>query len=74
MLLGQLDFLHSTMRLGAAWIRAKSSAALRVLSVVIPNEWNYLINPAHADFNSSRVGKLNTFNFDRRLASGTGGL
>ena len=64
----------STMRLGDAWILAKSSVALRVPSVVIPNDSNYLINPAHADFNSSRVGKPNTFNFDRHLAPGTGGL
>ena len=59
----------STMRLGDAWVRARSSVALRVPSVVIPAEWNYLINPAHPEFKPTGIGKPRPFTFDKRLVS-----
>jgi RES domain-containing protein len=59
-----------TMRLGDAWVRAKTSVALRVPSVVIPSESNFLLNPSHPDFQSLSIGKPSAFTFDQRLASG----
>ena len=35
---------------GDLWLQAKSSAALRVPSVVLPEGWNYLLNPTHSHF------------------------
>jgi RES domain-containing protein len=32
---------------GDRWLRNRTSVALRVPSVVVPDEWNYVINPAH---------------------------
>ena len=37
-------------RLGSEWVRAQTSAVLRVPSALIPVEFNYLLNPAHSDF------------------------
>jgi RES domain-containing protein len=33
-----------------AWVRGASSVLLRVPSVIVPREHNYLINPAHPQF------------------------
>lgn len=57
----------STMRLGDAWVRAKTSVVLRVPSVVIPSESNFLLNPTHPDFQSLSIGKPIPFAFDQRL-------
>ena len=59
----------ATMKLGDAWIAAKTSVALRVPSVVIPAESNFLLNPGHPDFHGLRIGKPIAFAFDQRLAS-----
>lgn len=58
----------ATMRLGDAWIHAKTSVALRVPSVVIPSESNYLLNPTHPDFGKLRIGRPHAFLFDSRSA------
>jgi len=42
----------STARIGDAWLDSRQSPALAVPSVVVPREWNYLLNPAHSDFGS----------------------
>lgn len=59
----------SVQAFGAAWIREQRSAALRVPSSVVLGEFNYLLNPAHADFAKVRVGKPERFNFDARLGT-----
>jgi RES domain-containing protein len=56
-----------TMRLGDAWAAAQGSVVLRVPSVVIPAEWNYLLNPSHPDFPQIVTGKAEAFRFDSRL-------
>ena len=52
---------------GAAWVREKRSAVLRVPSAVVLGEFNYLLNPAHADFTKMTVGKPEPFLFDPRF-------
>lgn len=56
--------------IGDAWVRAGTSAALRVPSVLVPVEHNLLINPAHPDAARMRVGDARPFAFDARLAAG----
>jgi RES domain-containing protein len=59
---------RSTQRIGDAWLTAPSSRpVLRVPSAVIPEAFNFLINPLHADFRKVRVGKPKPFRFDPRL-------
>ncbi|GGA58501.1 hypothetical protein GCM10011507_07340 [Edaphobacter acidisoli] len=55
--------------LGDAWVAGKSSSVLRVPSVIVPGEANFLLNPRHPDFRKVRTGKPITFDFDRRLTA-----
>lgn len=57
----------TTCRMGDEWIRSMRSVALAVPSVVTPQEWNYLINPAHPKFYEIRIGKAQSFHPDPRL-------
>ena len=57
----------STQALGDAWVMAGRSVALRVPSVVVPVESNYLLNPKHIDFARVRIGSPMPFPFDPRL-------
>lgn len=57
----------STQARGDAWVSAAKSAVLRVPSVVVPVEYNYLVNPGHADFARARIGTPMPFPFDPRL-------
>ncbi len=53
--------------LGTRWIVEKSSAVLRVPSVVIPRESNYMMNPEHPDFSRITIDPPRPFEFDVRL-------
>jgi len=57
----------STQKIGADWVRANTSAILGVPSVVVPQERNYLLNPAHPGFKKIRIGKAEPFSFDPRM-------
>ena len=54
-------------RFGDDWIAAASSAVLRVPSVLVAAEWNYLLNPAHPDFARIVIGPKLPLRFDPRL-------
>jgi RES domain-containing protein len=53
--------------MGDNWFRSSSTAILAVPSVVIPQEYNYLINPTHPDFVKLRVEDPQAFELDPRL-------
>ena len=57
-----------TQALGDKWIKEQRSAVLKVPSVVVPEEFNFLLNPAHPDFKKIEVGKPVVYPFDPRLA------
>jgi RES domain-containing protein len=54
-------------RLGTAWVQRATSVLLRVPSVVVPEEHNYLVNPAHPARRRLKVGSPRPFTFDPRL-------
>lgn len=54
-------------QLGLQWVRPGKTAVLSVPSVVVPEERNYLMNPAHPDFARIRRGKPKAFAIDSRL-------
>lgn len=58
----------ATQAFGAEWVQAQRSVALRVPSVAVPGEFNYLLNPAHPQFARIKVGRPEPFSFDPRLA------
>ncbi len=53
--------------IGDDWVAARTSAVLAVSSAVVPEEWNYLLNPAHPDFRRVKIGAIQPFDFDPRL-------
>ncbi|OYV73871.1 MAG: hypothetical protein B7Z72_01510 [Gemmatimonadetes bacterium 21-71-4] len=52
---------------GDAWLAAGRAAVLAVPSAPIPEETNYLMNPAHVDAARIRVVERRAFSFDERL-------
>ncbi|NJD19356.1 MAG: RES domain-containing protein [Gemmatimonadetes bacterium] len=57
----------ATQSVGDRWIKEQQSAALRVPSVLVPAEWNYVLNPRHPDFGSIVVGPPEPLLLDPRL-------
>jgi RES domain-containing protein len=56
-----------SISLGTAWLQSQASALLIVPSVIVPEECNVLINPAHPDSNLVRVSKIRQWVYDPRL-------
>jgi RES domain-containing protein len=57
----------STQAIGDRFVADGRALVLRVPSVVVPSESNYLLNPAHPAFPSIRIGAPVAFPFDPRL-------
>lgn len=57
-----------TRDIGDKWIKEQRSAVLKVPSVVVPEEFNFLLNPAHPDFKKIEIGSPIVYHFDPRLA------
>jgi RES domain-containing protein len=55
-------------KIGDQWIDKLSSCVLKVPSSIIPEEYNYLINPLHKEFNRIKLVSTEDFNFDKRLS------
>ena len=58
----------ATRAIGDQWIRERRSAVLKVPSVVVPEEFNYLLNPTHPDFKKIEIGRPMVYHFDPRLS------
>ncbi|MGH7498106.1 MAG: RES family NAD+ phosphorylase [Gemmatimonadales bacterium] len=52
---------------GDAWVTPQSHVLLGVPSAIVPEELNYLINPAHPDAVLLQVVRVRAFSFDARL-------
>jgi RES domain-containing protein len=63
----------ATRQIGDEWLDSMETAVLRVPSVLIPNQMNYLINPKHHLIGSIQIVDRNPFAFDRRIFSSTTG-
>jgi len=57
----------SARRIGDDWISGAASAVLRLPSAIVPVESNYLLNPAHPDFERIVIGPKRAIEFDPRL-------
>ncbi|MCF2491410.1 RES family NAD+ phosphorylase [Dyadobacter sp. CY347] len=53
--------------IGDEWLEDNKSLLLRVPSVVVTSEYNYLINTAHPDASEIKVVQVEPFEFDKRL-------
>ena len=56
-------------RRGDDWLRQGSTAVLQVPSAVIPDEFNFLLNPQHADARRIGVVSSRDFAYDPRFLS-----
>lgn len=52
---------------GDRWLRGNYGAALKVPSVIVPEEWNLLLNPQHPDFKRVELVSQREFRFDPRM-------
>ncbi len=58
---------ESLKDIGTTWAAKGATAILAVPSAIIPEERNYLLNPAHRDFKQVRLRKSIPFHFDPRM-------
>lgn len=56
-----------TQEISEVWLNSGSSAVLKVPSAIIQNEFNYLLNVNHPDFNQIKIVRVSAFTFDPRL-------
>ncbi|MBI4517436.1 MAG: RES family NAD+ phosphorylase [Deltaproteobacteria bacterium] len=59
--------LLATQQIGDAWLASGRALALAVPSAIVPEELNYLLNPAHPAFGRLRIGRSIPFLLDPRL-------
>ncbi|MDN5284133.1 MAG: hypothetical protein JWR38_407 [Mucilaginibacter sp.] len=53
--------------IGDAFLRKQEYLLMRVPSAVVPAEYNYVLNPQHAEAKNIRIINKKSFNFDERL-------
>jgi RES domain-containing protein len=58
---------HSTQEIGNAFILEKKYLVLKVPSVVVQGDFNFLINPGHRRFHEVEIASVTQFDFDFRL-------
>jgi RES domain-containing protein len=63
----QFPPLRSTKQKGDQFIKLGKTLLLQVPSALVKDEYNYLINPHHADFKKISIVKIEKFNLDNRL-------
>jgi len=63
------SFPHSgkTQELGDSFVKNQKYAVMKVPSAVVLGDFNYLINPQHADFSRIKIVKTERFSFDERM-------
>jgi RES domain-containing protein len=64
---GDLGDENTTQRLGHSWATSRQSLAILVPSIVIPVEFNVLLNPVHPSYTDVVWSVPEPFRFDQRL-------
>jgi len=52
---------------GTEWLHSRKSLLAEVPSIVVPEEFNILINPRHPDAGNLTPKKIRRWNYDTRL-------
>lgn len=60
---------QSTQNIGTLWYFDKKSAVLKVPSVIVSMESNYIINPFHKDFKKLVINDPSPYSYDFRLVN-----
>ena len=57
----------ATRARGDAWLAARQTALLRLPSAILPETWNWLLNPRHPEAGRVRIEQSQHHAFDTRL-------
>ncbi len=57
----------SARKFGDTWLANAETVLLKVQSAIVPESYNYLINPDHADAKAIKIESAKPFGFDARL-------
>lgn len=49
------------------WIKEQKYLILKVPSIIVPQEYNYIINPTHPEFENVKLKAVDAFCFDGRV-------
>ena len=60
-------FANETVNYGTSFLRKKEHLALKIPSVIIPDEYNIILNPLHPDIQGCKVINTTRFIFDTRI-------
>ncbi len=60
-------FARETVNYGTSFLRKKEHLALKVPSVIIPDEYNIILNPLHPDIQACKFIHTARFIFDMRV-------
>jgi RES domain-containing protein len=60
--------LLATQQIGDEWLASRHALVLAVPSAIVPEEFNYLLDPADPAFDRLKFGRPVPFLLDRRLA------
>ena len=63
----QVPFGNSSQQFGDKWISSGSKPVMQIPSVVVPVEYNFVLNPAHPDFHQISYQEFDSVVFDERL-------
>jgi RES domain-containing protein len=66
-LMAESDPMIASRRVGDDWLDGSDTLVLEVPSVVIPEETNLVLNPAHPRMREVEIVSRRPFHFDRRL-------
>ncbi|MFZ1322732.1 MAG: RES family NAD+ phosphorylase [Ignavibacteria bacterium] len=56
-----------TKDFGTAFLKSLSSPVIKIPSVVIPDEHNYILNPLHKESKNFKVISVKNFEYDKRI-------
>lgn len=62
-----IPFNNTTQEIGDKFVKENKYLLLKVPSVVVSGDFNYLINPLHKDFKKVAIQKIERFVFDKRF-------
>lgn len=60
-------YKNETQAIGDHFISSREACILKVPSSVVQGDFNYLLNPYHADFENISIIEINDFIIDRRM-------
>lgn len=63
----EFPYCSETVDFGTSFLRQKKHLALKVPSVIIPDEFNVILNPLHPDIHKCKIIHSESFIFDERI-------